>query len=417
MKKEIISTFHHSFAGGSKNTCRLLNYTANNGHTISAYFFEMPQYFTYAESRIKTFTFESMQLHSEVIDQKTIQNYIIINKIIEDLHNRDNYLLFAANLFPYCFNLHEVKTQLFSKYRINPKLIIHPVGSDIWQIGSQIKTQVKWLLESPHVDSIVTYSNGFINEIKEYYNIDREINILPPIVEKELFFPISISEIKERRSKLGFYEEDFIIHHHSSMRKVKCPDVIIEIVLKATQLISRRCILIMSGPIPFDEIKALNLNLIKEENNSHFIYKSICKNLLIFWTGITSKSEFLLQISNVELNASLHDSFNLSLMEAMACGIPVVTSNIVGISEHIVASNSGHCFPSIRLNFDALNDAIKSSNSKRIYFDIDYAVDTILSLEKNLELAKEMGKSGAKYVLEEFSFSKVMKEFKKHVLL
>jgi glycosyltransferase involved in cell wall biosynthesis len=299
-------------------------------------------------------------------------------------------------------------------YGLNPRLIIHPVGSDIWQIGPQIKSRVKWLLDSPFVDSILTYSNCFINEIKEYYNIEKQIHVLPPVLEKEKFFQINENVKFDRKVELGFDNEDFIIHHHSSMRKIKCPEIILDIVIKAATRMQRKCILIMAGPIPKDLLKSLNLNLMKLSHLSHFKYKSICKNLTVYWTGIETEVEYLLQISDVELNASLHDSFNISLLEAMACGVPVVTSDVVGISEHILKSNSGYCFPTIKLNFDDLNIALQQEKYK--YFDIDYAIDSILAIERNTIKAHSMGEDGARYVQKEFSFENASKEFHKHIL-
>ena len=415
MNSNIISLYHSSFTGGSKNTSRLLNYLSNSGCHVDAYFFEIPQYFTDTKSNIVPHSLGSQNIHSDVIDSSAIKNYGIANSIIEDLKNKNDYTLFGEYLFPYCNILHDVKNQLFNLHNVNPKLIIHPVGSDMWQIGPQIKSRVKWLLDSPLVDTILTYSNCFINEIKEYYNIEKEIYVLPPVIEKEKFFPISINEIVARKIHLGFSDEDFIIHHHSSMKKIKCPEIVLDIAMKISQLISKKCILIMVGPIPHNEINLLHLNLTSLGNNSCFKYKTQLKNLTILWTGIEVAVEYLLQISDVELNASLHDSFNVSLMEAMACGVPVVTSDIVGIKEHILLSNSGYCFPTIKLNFNDLNTSLQNGNVKNKYFDIDYAVSAVLSIANKSNSSANMGEEGAKYVLHEFSFENASREFYKHI--
>lgn len=414
-KTNIISTYHHSFAGGSKNTSRLLHYLSQNGCNVDAYFFETPQYFTYTESKVKTHIFGSNSIHSEVIDSSVIKNYLFTNKIIQGLNGTIDPILFGANLFPYCNILHDVKSQLKHLRNCTPKLIIHPVGSDIWQVGTQLKSRVKWLLENPIVDSIVTYSQCFIEEIKEYYSIEREIHVLPPVLEKEIFFPISETEKCDRRKILGLNDEDFIIHHHSSMRKIKCPEIILDIAIKSAQLISEKCILIMTGPIPYNEISSLNLSFISITSNDVFAYRTDKKNLTIYWTGILENVEYLMQVSDVELNASLHDSFNLSLMEAMACGVPVVTSDVVGINKHISKANAGFCFPIKKLKFDELNRVLKSGVSKKHLFEIDYAISTIVNIAKDRTSARIKGLNGSKYVADEFSFEKASKEFYKHI--
>lgn len=415
MKRNIISTYHHSFAGGSKNTSRLLHYLSQNGCDVEAYFFEMPQYFTYTKSPVRTHTLNSLGMHSDVIDTKLIKNYSITEKIVNGLQNTYDPILFGANLFPYCNILLDAKIQLAQLQQGNPKLIIHPVGSDIWQVGTHLKSRVKWLLENPLVDSIITYSDNFVLEIKEYFNIDREINVLPPVLERERFFPLSSMEISERRKALGLNDDVFIIHHHSSMRKIKCPEIVLDIAQKATQLISEKCILMMTGPIPHEQIYSLNLNLVRVTPNDLFEYQTELNNLTIYWTGVLSNVEYIMQVSDVELNASLHDSFNLALMEAMACAVPVVTSDTVGISKHILKANAGFCFPVKRLAFDELNDVLKSEDSKHHLFDIDYAVNAIVEIAKERTASRLRGQGAANYVAEEFSLEKVSQEFYKHI--
>ena len=411
----IVTSYHHSFAGGSKNTSRLLHYLAQNGCDVEAYFFETPQYFTYTESPVRTHILSSNGIHSEVIDPNLIKNYSLTDKIINRLQGTANPVLFGANLFPYCNILLDAKIQLQQFQQTQPKLIVHPVGSDIWQIGTQIKSRVKWLLENPLVDFIVTYSDNFVSEIKEYFNIDREINVLPPVLEREKFFPLNPMEVSERRRALHMNDDDFIIHHHSSMRKIKCPEIVLDIAHKASQLISEKCILVMTGPIPFEEISTMNFNLDSSIQNDLFAYKTVLKNLTIYWTGVLSNVEYIMQVSDVELNASLHDSFNLSLMEAMACAVPVITSDAVGIKKHIVKAKAGVCFPVRKLKFGDLNETLKSDTSKVHLFDIDFAVDALVSVAKNKIGGKLNAQEAARYVAEEFSLEKVTTEFYNHI--
>jgi glycosyltransferase involved in cell wall biosynthesis len=414
-KTKLISSFHHSFAGGSKNMSRLIHYLAQKEYDIEAYFLEMPQYFTYTNSGVKTHILTSSNIHSDVIDSSSIKNYSITEKIVEKLRANTNTILFGANLFPYCNILLDAKMQIRQIHNNEQRLIVHPVGSDIWQVGTQIKSRVKWLLDNQLVDSVVTYSDNFVWEIKEYFNIAREINVLPPVLENEKFFPLSATEISERRKTLGFSDDVFIIHHHSSMRKIKCPEIVLDIARKAAQIIHEKCILIMTGPIPNEVISSVGLNLTVATSNSIFKYQTQLENLTIYWTGVLPNVEYILQVSDVELNASLHDSFNLALMEAMACAVPVVTSDTVGISNHIIKSNGGICFPTKRLSFDELNGVLKSKNSKQRFFNVDYAIDAIAEIARDRTASRLRGQAAANYVAEEFSLEKVSREFYKHI--
>ena len=98
----IITTFHHSFAGGSKNTCRLIHKLSNFGYKIEGYFNEIPQYFEYTHSKVKIRKIPNIENISEVINNSSLDNYIFANYIIENAKINENTVLFGANLFPYC---------------------------------------------------------------------------------------------------------------------------------------------------------------------------------------------------------------------------------------------------------------------------------------------------------------------------
>lgn len=412
---DIISTFHHGFAGGSKNTSRLLHYIAKEGCNVDGYFFEKPQFFNYTESKVRAHILDEFKIHSEVIDSNLLKNFLASERIVDKIKKTKDPILIGANLFPYCDILLDAKIQARQLLKSEPRLVIHPVGSDVWQLGPKLSSRIKFLLDHPLVDKVVTYSEKFILEIKEYFDINREIHVLPPVLEKEKFYSLSEEEISERKGRLRLNDDFFTIHHHSSMRKIKCPEIVIEIAKRASQKISRKCVLIMAGPIPYENLAALNLSLTSMIDSGPFLYKIELKNLAIYFTGIISNVEYLLQISDVELNASLHDSFNIALMEAMACGIPVVSSDIVGITGHIKMAQGGYCFSTKKLRFDFLNEVLESNKPKNDLFDIDSAVKAIVSISDNKCASKLKGNTASKYVASEFSIEKISKNFYKYI--
>lgn len=413
MTQTIITAYHHGFAGGSKNTSRLLHSLAQRGIEVEAFFFETPHYFTYTPTRIKRHVMDR-SITSEVISPASLDNYYLTEQIVEQIRQVPNATLFAANLFPYGNVMLDATLQSKQFLLHRNKLVLHPVGSDIWQIGKHLKSRVRWMLEHEAVDHLITYSAKFASEINEYYNISRAIDIVPPLLERSVFCPLSSPEITQRRQKLSLTEDTFIIHHHSSMRRVKCPEVVLDIAQKAAEQIDH-CILIMSGSIPWSTLQTLEFPIRATGGNSPFMHVSELKKLTVYWTGVVSNVEFLMQIADVELNASLHDSFNLALMEAMACGIPVVTSDVVGIAPHIEAAGGGYCFPTYPPSFDELEQRLYQAEDTTVFFDVDYAVECIVHLYHNPALATQQGCMGSLYVHDQFSEERVVNEFSKYL--
>jgi glycosyltransferase involved in cell wall biosynthesis len=75
---------------------------------------------------------------------------------------------------------------------------------------------------------------------------------------------------------------------------------------------------------------------------------------MVMWVGLQEDPRPFFWTADLAINTSLHDSFNLSLAESMACGLPILTTNTVGISELPGVSNAGLFFPVSGINLEQL---------------------------------------------------------------
>jgi glycosyltransferase involved in cell wall biosynthesis len=111
--------------------------------------------------------------------------------------------------------------------------------------------------------------------------------------------------------------------------------------------------------------------------------------------GVLRDVRSVLWAADVELNASRHDSFNLSLAEAMACGLPVVTTDVVGILSHISSAGAGFAVP--------LEDP---QGNARTYYSS--AVAHLMRLACNEGLRKALARRAARYAAIEFSAAQLV---------
>jgi len=111
----------------------------------------------------------------------------------------------------------------------------------------------------------------------------------------------------------------------------------------------------------------------------------------IFLLGRKENVSNYLNASDIFILASLWEGLPIALLEAMACGLPVVATNVGGIPEVIKDGLSGFL--------------VDSKNSIMLAEKIEYL------LNLNIESRKEMGTEGRKIVEEKFSLEKMTENY------
>jgi glycosyltransferase involved in cell wall biosynthesis len=252
-------------------------------------------------------------------------------------------VLFATYLFPFCAAV-EMAARILFRFRERVDCVLNPAGSDIWQIGRQMPHVARQLIDSQYVTAVVTYSECFAREIQANIGCDRVIDVIPPAIDIEKFRPLSAPDRTAARQSLGIAQGDFVIVHCSNHRPVKGLSHLVEL---ASHFASRRdevIHLIMIGPITSHLSEVVKLAGLPEPGDV-LPYHAQLGNLRIACTGLRHDVHRLQAIGDVAVNTSLHDSFNISLAEAMACQIPPLTTDVAGIASTIRAYDCGGTIP------------------------------------------------------------------------
>jgi glycosyltransferase involved in cell wall biosynthesis len=110
--------------------------------------------------------------------------------------------------------------------------------------------------------------------------------------------------------------------------------------------------------------------------------------------GWTAEVEKLLAAADVLVCSSWFESFGLAVIEAMACGIPVVSTNRGGPAETVIDGETGFLTPPGR---------------------DDLIADLTLQLLTDAHLRREMGEAGRLRVCQFFSLDRYASEFERSV--
>src|SRR5690606_21642329 len=123
---------------------------------------------------------------------------------------------------------------------------------------------------------------------------------------------------KEHFKKMLAPNGERILSHVSNFRKVKRVEDVIRMFERVRKVLPSKLLMIGDGP---------------ERQNA----EDVCRNLSICgdirFLGKQEQMDEILSIADLFVLPSQYESFGLSALEAMACGVPVISTNVGGIPE------------------------------------------------------------------------------------
>ena len=149
--------------------------------------------------------------------------------------------------------------------------------------------------------------------------------VVPNGVDTSLFSPASRQALRNSaRQKLGYSPGDVVLLLVGNDWRNKGLSVLLETLSRLRHLPLYLCVVGNDAPADFlPQVQSLQLS-----DRVQFFPES--SEILSFYSA-----------ADIYVAPSLEDSFNLPVLEAMACGLPVVVSRHAGISEYIVDGVDG----------------------------------------------------------------------------
>ncbi|MFK8274266.1 N-acetyl-alpha-D-glucosaminyl L-malate synthase BshA [Capnocytophaga cynodegmi] len=203
--------------------------------------------------------------------------------------------------------------QMLKKEGIEIPMITTLHGTDITLVGNHPNYKQAVTFSINESDVVTSVSESLKQDTLRLFDIEKEIYVIPNFIDigKDTHTaPCKRSIMAQKNER--------IVTHISNFRKVKrIPDVI-EVFYQIQQKIPSKLILAGDGPErEFAENKCKQLGI---------------KNKVLF-LGNTLDVDRLLCASDLFLLPSESESFGLSALEAMASGVPVISSNAGGLHE------------------------------------------------------------------------------------
>jgi N-acetyl-alpha-D-glucosaminyl L-malate synthase BshA len=237
-------------------------------------------------------------------------------------------------------------------------------GTDITLVGNHpfYKPAVTFSINKS--DFVTSVSQSLKEDTLKLFNIKKEIEVIPNFIELE---QIEKEEKTPCQRSVMADENERIITHISNFRKVKRIPDIIKIFNLIQKEIPAKLMMVGEGP---------------EKERA----ETLCQELGIFdkviFFGNSNEIDKILCQTDLFLLPSKTESFGLVALEAMACGVPVISSNAGGLPEVNINGFSGYLSPvgdvkamaknalKILKNEDMLNEFKKNAFEAAQKFDI-----------------------------------------------
>lgn len=195
-------------------------------------------------------------------------------------------------------------------------------GTDITLVGKDPAYAPTVTFAMNKSDGLTAVSESLKQDTLNFFKVSKEIKVIPNFIDFNRFKKVNKDHFKKAIAPNG----EKVITHISNFRKVKRVDDAVRVFAKINKQIPAKLLLIGDGP------ERQNLELLCRELN-------LCNN--IRFLGKQDAIEELLAISDLFLMPSSSESFGLSALEAMACEVPVISSNAGGLSEVNIHGTTG----------------------------------------------------------------------------
>ncbi len=309
-----------TFGGSGVIATELAKGLANRGHNLHILSYSRP-------ARLDSFrtdiTFHEVDLSSYPLFEYPPYDLALANMMVNLIQYENLDILHVHYAIPHATSAYLAKQILGKEATVVPVITtLH--GTDITLIGSDpsYKQVVDFSINKS--DGVTAVSEYLKEETYKLFDIHKEIKVIPNFIDTDRFRRSNKGDFKKSVNPKG----EKLITHVSNFREVKrVPDVVeaFSYVLKSG--VEAKLLMVGDGP---DRAKA----------------EQKCRELKICdrvrFLGKQEQVEEILSVSDLFMIPSGSETFGLAALEAMGCGVPVISSDIGGLPEVNIDGETGY---------------------------------------------------------------------------
>lgn len=307
-----------TFGGSGVVATELGKGLAKNGHQV--------HFITYTQPARLDFFNENIFYHEVNIASYPLFQYppyesALAGKMVDVVKYEKLDLLHVHYAIPHATSAFLAK-QILKCHGINIPIITTLHGTDITIVGKDASLEPVVTFSINESDGVTTVSADLRKDTYDAFEIRKEIEVIPNFVDLERFK----KQRKEHFKRIICPNDEKLLVHTSNFRRVKRIEDIMQVFAKLKTHIPSKLLLVGDGPErgPMEQLSR-DLN--------------ICDD--VRFVGKLDAIEEVLSVADLFLMPSEKESFGLAALEAMACEVPVISSNTGGLPELNVQGITG----------------------------------------------------------------------------
>ena len=310
-------TCYPTYGGSGVIATELGKALAKRGHQIHFISYALPFRLTHY---IENIVFHEVELSNYPLFEFPLYSLALASKMVEVATYEKLDLFHVHYAIPHATSAYLAKQILKGKMDVKVITTLH--GTDITLVGLEpsFLSLVKFSTEQS--DGVTAVSRFLKEKTLINYSIEKDIEVVPNFIDTEIYKPNKDGAFREHIAPKG----EKIIVHTSNFRQVKRVPDTIKVFEQVVKEIPSKLVLVGDGP---DRSEC----------------ERLCRELhLCDHVKFLGKQDALVEILNaadVFLIPSQSESFGLAALEAMACGVPVVSSSVGGLPELVRHNETG----------------------------------------------------------------------------
>ncbi len=308
-----------TFGGSGVVATELGKALAKNGHNV--------HFITYSQpTRLDLFN-ENLFYHEVDIRTYPLFQYppyelALASKMVDVVKLEQLELLHVHYAIPHASAAFMAK-QILKSENIHIPVITTLHGTDITLVGKDPSYEPVVTFSINQSDGVTAVSEDLKKDTYQHFDIKNEIEVIPNFIDLERFKRQKKDHFRTAISPNG----EKLVVHTSNFRKVKRVDDVVKIFCHIQKNMPAKLLMVGDGP---------------ERNN----IESLCRELGIYdntrFLGKLDAVEEVLSVSDLFIMPSEKESFGLAALEAMACQVPIISTNAGGLPELNIDGKTGY---------------------------------------------------------------------------